>query len=110
MKITRIKRGNKFTNVISAKDCEFCHLLKALKILSKFPNTPMLMTEEMGMHDDVLLLTEEFLAKYNRDKSGFPDDLKKIIHAHMDKWNYEEKPVKKKKPISKKNYHKIEVT
>jgi len=107
VKITRIKRGNHFTNVISAKKCELHHLRKALEVITRMPDAPMLMTEAEGLHEDILILTEEYLARYRSDRVSYPDHLKKLIESHIDKWKPKDKPIPKKR---KKDYHKIEVT
>lgn len=108
MRITRIKRGNRFTNIISAKPCEFFHLKKGLNVISKVPNAPILLQETNGLHDSVLILTDDFIANYRSDNSPFPNELKKLIEGHIDKWKIKEKVVLKKKK-KQENYHKIKV-
>lgn len=111
LKFTRIKRKKEIINIISASSGELLALATILRDTSLNPNSPTMMIPSTKDFEKTLVLNDEIFdnienATFMNNPSPLGYSMRKLVEAHIKKWDI--KPKKEKKKNSKK-YTKIEV-
>ena len=109
LKFTRIKRKKEIINIISASSGELLALSTILRDSSFRPHSPAMMILSTKDFEKTLVLNDEIFdnienANFMNNPSPIGYSMRKLIEAHIKKWDI--KPKKEKTP---EKYTKIEV-